>query len=115
MVFGHNLRVEVDAVHAAIESKRSEIEVLCRQLGVRRLDLFGSGTGDAFNVDTSDVDVLVEFHVTSSFDYFGAYFRLKEGLEAILGRPVDVITAASVRNPYFCARVEQTKETLYAA
>lgn len=69
-------------MHAAIESKRSEIEALCRQLGVRRLDLFGSATGDAFDVNTSDVDV---------------------------------ITAASVRNPYFRARVEQTKETLYAA
>lgn len=115
VAFGHNLKVEVDAVHAAIESKRSEIETLCRQLGVRRLDLFGSATSDVFDTDASDVDVLVEFDVGPNFDYFDAYFRLKEGLEAILGRPVDVITAASVRNPYFRARVEQTKETLYAA
>lgn len=102
-------------MHAAIESKRPEIEALCRELGVRRLDIFGSATGDAFDVSSSDVDVLVEFDTSPGFDYFGAYFGLKEGLEAILGRPVDVVTASSVRNPYFQDRVEQTKETLYAA
>jgi hypothetical protein len=32
-----------------------------RTLGVHLLDLFGSATGDSFDVDTSDVDVLVEF------------------------------------------------------
>lgn len=102
-------------MHAAIESKRSEIEALCRQLGVRSLDVFGSATSDTFDTDTSDVDVLVEFDSGPSFDHFGAYFGLKEGLEAILGQPVDVVTAASVRNPYFHAQVEQTRETLYAA
>ena len=102
-------------MHAAIESKRSEIEKLCREIGVRRLDLFGSATGDSFDEASSDVDVLVEFAATPGFDYFGAYFDLKEGLEAILGRPVDVVTASSVRNPYFRERVMQTKEPLYAA
>ncbi|WP_345390203.1 nucleotidyltransferase family protein [Haloechinothrix salitolerans] len=102
-------------MHAAIESKRREIEALCRELGVRRLDIFGSATGDAFDVSSSDVDVLVEFDTRPGFDHFGAYFGLKEGLEALLNRPVDVVTASSVRNPYFREQVEQTKETLYAA
>lgn len=102
-------------MHAAIASKRTEIESLCRELGVRRLDLFGSATGDAFDVVSSDVDVLVEFDPGPGFDYFGAYFELKEGLEAILGRPVDVVTASSVRNPYFRETLMRTKEQLYAA
>lgn len=108
-------RVEVNAVHAEIESKRPEIESLCRELGVRRLDVFGSATGDGFDEVSSDVDVLVEFDAGPGFDYFGAYFGLKEGLEAILGRPVDVVTASSVRNPYFRDRLMRTKERLYAA
>lgn len=102
-------------MHAAIESRRPEIEALCRELGVRRLDVFGSAVGDAFDVMSSDVDVLVEFEAGPGFDYFGAYFGLKEGLEAILGRSVDVVTPSSVQNPYFRERVAQTKETLYAA
>jgi predicted nucleotidyltransferase len=61
------------------------------------------------------VDVLVEFDVQPGFDYFGTYFDLKEGLEWILGYPVDVISATSIRNPYFRDRVMRTRETLYAA
>jgi predicted nucleotidyltransferase len=40
---------------------------------------------------------------------------LKEGLESILGRHVDVVVESSIRNPYFRQRVMATKELLYAA
>ncbi len=42
-------------------------------------------------------------------------FGLKEGLERLLGRAVDVVSAMSIRNPYFRDRVMQTREPLYAA
>ncbi len=102
-------------MHEMIEQKRVEIEVLCRGLGVRRLDLFGSALGDSFDPDSSDVDVLVEFDIRPGFDYFGTYFGLKEGLERILGLPVDVVSTTSIRNPYFRDQVMRTRETLYAA
>ena len=102
-------------MHEVIEQKRTEIESLCRGLRIRRLDLFGSAVGDLFDPDTSDVDVLVEFDLQPGFDYFGTYFGLKEGLERILGRPVDVVSATSISNPYFRDRVMRTRETLYAA
>jgi len=102
-------------MHASIESKRAEIERLCRELGVRRLDVFGSATGNYFDETSSDLDVLVEFDAGPGFDYYGAFFGLKEGLEAIVGRPVDVVTASAVENPYFRERVMRTKERLYAA
>lgn len=102
-------------MHALIEAKRPEIDSLCRRLRVRRLDLFGSATGDSFDEDSSDVDVLVEFDVVPGLDSFDAFFSLKEGLERILGRPVDVVMASSIQNPYFRERVMRTKEQLYAA
>jgi uncharacterized protein len=103
-------------VHAVIESRRQEIEALCRALGIRRLDVFGSAVGDSFDVETSDVDVLVEFDTgRQGFDYYGTYFALKEGLERLLGRAVDVVSVTSIRNPYFRDRVMHTKESLYAA
>lgn len=102
-------------MHQMIEQKRAEITALCRGLGIRRLDLFGSAVGDSFDPDSSDVDVLVEFDAQSGFDYFGTYFGLKEGLEQILGYPVDVVSATSIRNPYFRDQVIRTRETLYAA
>lgn len=101
-------------MHPLVESRRGEIAALCREPGVRRLDLFGSALGDAFDVDHSDVDVLADFDVAAG-GLFSTYFRLKEGLERILGRPVDVVTARSIRNPYFRAEVLTVRELLYAA
>ncbi|MEU6268113.1 nucleotidyltransferase family protein [Saccharopolyspora shandongensis] len=102
-------------MHELIEAKRAEIEELCRALSVRRLDLFGSAVGDSFDVEASDVDLLVDFDAGPGFDYFGTYFDLKEGLERILGRRVDLVSATSIRNPYFKQQVLDTKELLYAA
>ena len=102
-------------MHAVVESKRSEIAELCARLGVRRLDLFGSATGEAFDEARSDVDFVVEFVGGRGFDPFDAYFSLKEGLEAILSRPVDLVTRSSIKNPYFRDRVERTQELLYAS
>nr|WP_219632248.1 nucleotidyltransferase domain-containing protein [Haloechinothrix aidingensis] len=88
---------------------------MCRELRVRRLDVFGSATGESFDEGSSDVDVLVEFDAGHDFDHFGSYFDLKEGLEGILGRPVDVVTSSSLTNPFFRRQLMQTREELYAA
>jgi predicted nucleotidyltransferase len=102
-------------MHALIQSRLAEIDALCVELGVRRLDLFGSAVGDSFDPATSDADFLVDFDIRPGFDHFGAYFGLKEGLERILGRPVDVVSASAIRNPYFRDRIMRTKELVYAA
>ncbi|WP_234817014.1 MULTISPECIES: nucleotidyltransferase family protein [Mycolicibacterium] len=82
---------------------------------MRRLDVFGSAAGDSFDADSSDVDVLVEFDLSADFDYFDHYFSLKEGLERILGRSVDVVTVGSIKNPYFRRHVMATRQVVYAA
>ena len=41
--------------------------------------------------------------------------QLVEGLEAILGKPVDVVTVDRLDNPYFRAQVLAQREQLYAA
>ena len=45
---------------------------------------------------------------------FDAYFGLKEALEELFGRPVDLVEAGAVRNPYLKASIEQSRENLYA-
>lgn len=102
-------------MHEIIAARLHDIEGLCRTLGVRRLDVFGSAVGESFDVASSDVDILVDFDVQPGFDYFGSYFALKEGLERIFDRPVDLVSSSSIRNPYFRQQVMETKETLYAA
>lgn len=112
LLMRQNAQVEVRAVHEVVESRRQQIQALCRELSVRRLDVFGSAASGVFDVDTSDVDVLVEFEAGPDFDH---YFALKEGLEEIIGRPVDVVTPSGLANPYFRRRVMQTRELIYAA
>ena len=102
-------------MHASIESKRVEIVALCERLGVVRLDVFGSATTDAFDEVLSDADFVVEFMDGPAFDRFDVYFSLREGLADMLGRPVDLVTRLSVKNPYFRERMEQTQELVYAA
>jgi len=101
-------------MHEVVEARRPEIGALCRRLGVRRLEVFGSAAGTTFNTESSDVDVLVEFQISSRLDRFDVYFALKEGLEQILECPVDVVTITAIRNPYFLEEVMRTRATLYA-
>ena len=98
---------------AEISSRRQELEQLCRRFHVRQLDLFGSAASDDFNPARSDLDFLVEFEPeASSFDI---YFGLKESLEALFGRGVDLVESSAIRNPYFKASVESSRESIFEA
>lgn len=96
-----------------IETIRPEIGDLCRKLKVKRLDIFGSATSDDFRPD-SDVDVLVQFERDNG-GLFDRYFELKESLENILGRAVDVVVEEAIANPYFKSEVECSRRNVYAA
>ncbi|MEX0886153.1 MAG: nucleotidyltransferase domain-containing protein [Phycisphaeraceae bacterium] len=102
--------------NALIESRRGELERLCRAHHVRRLDLFGSVARDDFDPQQSDLDLIVEFDdqvVRSGFQ--GDYFTLLTALEDLFGRPVDLIEPDGIRNPLFRAEVEQTRQPIYEA
>lgn len=98
-----------------IQQRRTELEVLCRRLGVRRLEVFGSAATDEFRQQTSDLDFLVEFESPTGPGYADRYFGLLEALEALFGRPVDLVVASAVRNPYFREAIDKSKVLLYAA
>jgi hypothetical protein len=97
-----------------IEQHREEVAALCRRAGVRRLDVFGSAVRDDFDPVTSDLDFLVEFDDLPPKAYADAYFMLKERLEQLFGRPVDLVTAASVDNPFFRQRIDAERKPVYA-
>lgn len=102
-------------MHPLIADKQPEIESLCRRFGVTRLELFGSATNAEFAEDHSDFDFLVEFDLRGKVKALDAYFGLKEALEALLGRPVDLVMPSALRNPYFRAQVDRQRQALYAA
>src|SRR5215472_11904149 len=98
-----------------IASYREELRELCRRFHVRRLDLFGSAARGDFDAEHSDVDFVVEFKRNAPEHPFDTYFGLKEGLEALLGRKVDLVELSAVRNPYLKASIEESRENVYAA
>jgi predicted nucleotidyltransferase len=97
-----------------IEQHREEVAALCRRIGARRLDVFGSAIRDDFDPATSDLDFLVEFDDLSPRAYADAYFNLKESLERLFGRPVDLVIEGSVENPYFRERINAERRPVYA-
>ena len=79
---------------AAILEKltRHRGEILDR-FGAKHLSLFGSAARDELR-DDSDIDVLVEFERAAAYD---GYFDLKEFLEQLLGRRVDLVTEKGLK------------------
>ena len=100
------------ALPVEIESRRAEIAQICARLGVRRLELFGSGTR---NASPRDLDFLADLGERPPAEYAAAYFSLREALETLFAKPVDIVTPPGLANPYFRQRVEQEKTLLYAA
>jgi len=98
-----------------IEERRAELGALCRRLHVRKLDVFGSAARGDFDRQRSDVDFIVEFERSIPFHPFDAYFELKEELEALLGRNVDLVVDGTIKNPYRGASIERSREIVYAA
>jgi predicted nucleotidyltransferase len=64
-----------------------------RDLGVGSLAVFGSTARDELG-DESDVDILIDFEGTATFD---GYMEAKFLLEEVLGRPVDLVTPQALK------------------
>ena len=93
---------------------REAIATVSRRHRVRRLSVFGSAVTDRFDPQDSDADFLVEFDGPAG-THFDDYFGLKEDLEALLGRPVDLVMKSALENPYFAASVTASAVEIYAA
>ncbi len=99
-------------LHHDVATRRSEIAQMCAQLGVRRLELFGSA---ARGGPANDLDFLVDLGERPPAEYARAYFALHERLAELFARSVDLVTPPGLQNPYFRQRVEREKILLYAA
>jgi len=103
------------ALPALIDSHRAEIADICARFGVRTLELFGSAASGAFDAARSDLDFLVEFDGARPLKPLEQYFGLKEALEALFARPVDLVEAGASSNRYFLESVNKSRRLLYAA
>lgn len=99
-----------------VTSNRAELESLCHEFHVSRLELFGSATTGQFDAERSDLDFLMEFE--PGFDSnlkLEAYLNFNERLEALFQRRVDLVFLSAVRNPYARSQMEQQRTIVYAS
>jgi len=100
---------------AIIQEKIQEVESLCKQYGVTKLELFGSAATGEFNEATSDLDFLVEFERLETTNSFHQYFDFLFALEKLFGRHVDLVHAECMTNPYFIQSVNESRTLVYTA
>lgn len=98
----------------AIESHRDSLTDLCRRFHVRRLDVFGSAAMGTFD-EASDLDFLVDFEPVDSMTLADQYFGLLAALEDLFDRRIDLVSARSLRNPWFIRSVQESSRSIYAA
>lgn len=80
----------VEPLRAALQSHLDEIR---DQFHVESLAIFGS-VGRGTDTPDSDIDILVRYTYTPGIFEF---LRLKQYLETIVGRPVDLVTEGTLK------------------
>jgi uncharacterized protein len=105
------LRGEAKMTYHGIEIPRDSIVSFCRRHRICTLSLFGSILREDFRPD-SDIDVLVEFEPGATPGL--AFFTMQNELTELLGRTVDLHTAASL-SKYFRDEVLAQAEVQYDA
>jgi len=83
-------------MQSEIDDERETLAALCRRFGVARLEVFGSAArGAGFDPKRSDADFLVTFTLAARND-LTAFADLKDALERLLQRPVDLVEREAV-------------------
>ena len=88
-----------------LRTMRSHLQDLSERYGLVRLGIFGSAARDQMT-DTSDIDVIVEMP-PDLFQLIG----LKQELEELLDRPVDIVRYREQMNRFLKERID--REAIY--
>ena len=92
-----------EMVSASVQAHLSSIQ----HVGIKSLELFGSVARNEAT-ESSDLDFLVEFDGTATFD---RYMDLKFFLEELFNRPIDLITKRSLKPQLRATVLEEAKPT----
>ena len=95
-----------------IQEHIKEISNLCKKHYVSEMYVFGSVLTDDFGPD-SDIDFLVRFTGVDLMEYFDNYMDLKESLESLFSRSVDLIEIQTLKNPILKRSIDRNKKILY--
>jgi predicted nucleotidyltransferase len=95
-----------------IERNIDKIRDLCSRHKVKSLFVFGSVLTERSGKN-SDVDLVVDFQGVDLYDYADNYFDLKESLEKLFKRDVDLLEEKAIRNPYLKQSIDSSKQLIY--
>lgn len=98
----------------AINQHIDQISEVCSLNRVKRLFAFGSVTRDELT-EQSDIDLVVEIEETDPFSYTDHYYSLKEKLESLLKRKIDLLEEKAIRNPFLRKEIDRTKVLIYGS
>lgn len=98
-----------------VRQHAKQLRAIAKRRSVRRLAVFGSALTEEFDSTRSDIDLLVEFDPLSPVKRADAYFGLLADLEALFGRPVDLVERSALRNPIVREAVEASQVIVYDA
>ncbi|MGD9712051.1 MAG: nucleotidyltransferase family protein [Thermomicrobiales bacterium] len=95
-----------------LQKDLATIKDLCERYGVSRLEVFGSAARGDFDLETSDLDFVIEF-----FDYGPGiskrYFGFVRAMEDHFLRKIDTVFGPTMKNPIFQEEVDRSRELLY--
>lgn len=90
-----------------------QVERICQRWKIAEFALFGSILREDFRSD-SDVDILVVFEENNGWSLFDV-MNLQRELEAIVGRPVDLLEKRDLKNPFRRSEILKTHQVIYAS
>jgi predicted nucleotidyltransferase len=105
--------IKLEPMNLDAPSLRESLTNVCQRFRVERLYLFGSAADGHFDCEDSDLDFLVTLEEQPPAEYADNYLGLAQALEKLFGRPVDLVTERSIRNPYFRETVVAARRLLY--
>lgn len=110
MVYLRNVKI-TDEILKKVETFRE----LCTKHNVKSLYAFGSSTSDQFDSTKSDIDLLVEIDNEDPIERGDHLLALWDQFEQFFQRKVDLLTDASIKNPYLRESIDATKVLIYDA
>jgi predicted nucleotidyltransferase len=95
-----------------IDKHIDTLKSLCSKHNVEKMYLFGSALNANFNPN-SDIDFLVKFKNMDLSNYFDNYLDLKDKLEDLFDRKVDLVEEQTLKNPILINSINKTKALIY--
>jgi predicted nucleotidyltransferase len=99
-----------------ILQQQDALAALCRKYFVQQLEVFGSAASNRFDSAKSDIDFLVTFENVPQARSFNVFFDLKDDLQLLFHREVDLLEKNAIRNPRLIRSIQiNPRKVVYAA